>query len=169
MFNICTTLGLQPAPSNSCPFITIIRGGSAELLFDLSEYSYLMTDDTEWDKDIDQITFLFKQMDEIKYYKMFIDETQPHTDKNIDKHFRYEADINQISFMLNPNETSEFEPAEADDPILFEVAIKANTDTLMKEDSVIIEPQNSILVRDSLYCESGLSTQEGVAVKCRTK
>ena len=147
---IYTTLHLdpmclsKPAPS---PFTTVItRGASAELIFDLHLYTYLL-DKKEPFKYIDQITFLFKQNNQIVYYDLF------DANKELNKEFVYNTDYDYISFILSPTETSKFSLANEHNPMEYEIAIQANTEAITKQgvDSIIIEKQKPILVVDSLY------------------
>lgn len=73
----------------------------------------------------------------------------------LDKHFYY-CDIEgyeAINFILSSEETKAL-PTTGEDFLDFEVAIRLNTDTLAgmhSKDSVIIEPQMSIMVVESIF------------------
>lgn len=155
--NIITEINLNSCHEflnhNSCPFTTVItKGASAELIFSFKKYSYLF-DPADPFKYIDQLTFIFKQDDNIYYFEMFKDE-----DKTKDSNFGYNSDLEYISLLLSPAETANFDVANEYNPVQFEIAIKVNTDNLIaqKVDSVIIEKQLPILVVDSLYSEAQL-------------
>ena len=72
----------------------------------------------------------------------------------IDEHFKYEKETNSILFMFSPVETAKFGPTAPGAEIKFEVAVRANTDNrddLVNHDTVYIDRQPSIVVKDSLY------------------
>ena len=74
----------------------------------------------------------------------------------LDDHFyHYPVDgYSYISFNLASDETKQLSLTTPDNNMQFEVAIRLNTDSydnLRNKDSIIIEPQHSIAVVDSLY------------------
>ena len=72
----------------------------------------------------------------------------------IDEHFKYEKETNSVIFMFSPIETAKFSPTAPCAEIKFEVAVRANTDNrddLVNHDTVYIDRQPSIVVKDSLY------------------
>ena len=72
----------------------------------------------------------------------------------IDEHFKYEKETNSVIFMFSPVETAKFSPTTPGAEVKFEVAVRANTDNrddLVNHDTVYIDRQPSIIVRDSLY------------------
>ena len=72
----------------------------------------------------------------------------------IDEHFKYEKETNSIIFMFSPIETAKFSPTTPGAEVKFEVAVRANTDNrddLVNHDTVYIDRQPSIIVKDSLY------------------
>ena len=72
----------------------------------------------------------------------------------IDEHFKYEKETNSVIFMFSPVETAKFSPTTPGAEIKFEVAVRANTDNrddLVNHDTVYIDRQPSIIVKDSLY------------------
>lgn len=76
----------------------------------------------------------------------------------IDDHFYYEFsdkyNLNMITFNLSALETKQFKATRPGSEVVFEVAIKLDTNkfaNLRNADSIIIEPQPSIIVVDSLY------------------
>ena len=72
----------------------------------------------------------------------------------IDEHFKYEKEANAVLFTFSPVETAKFSPTTPGAEIKFEVAVRANTDNrddLVNHDTVYINRQPSIIVKDSLY------------------
>ena len=72
----------------------------------------------------------------------------------LDKHFKYEKETNSVLFMFSPVETAKFSPTTPGAEVKFEVAVIANTDNRddsVNHDTVYIDRQPSIIVRDSLY------------------
>ena len=72
----------------------------------------------------------------------------------IDEHFKYEKETNSVIFMFSPVETAKFSPTTPGAEVKFEVAVRTNTDNrddLVNHDTVYIDRQPSIIVRDSLY------------------
>ena len=72
----------------------------------------------------------------------------------IDEHFKYEKETNSVIFMFSPVETAKFSPTTPGAEVKFEVAVRANTDNrddLVNHDTVYINRQPSIIVKDSLY------------------
>lgn len=89
----------------------------------------------------------------------FEEVSTPSDDQNnlyyfIDEHFKYEKETNTVLFMFSPIETAKFSPTTPGAEIKFEVAVRANTDNrddLVNHDTVYIDRQPSIVVKDSLY------------------
>ena len=72
----------------------------------------------------------------------------------IDEHFKYEKETNSVLFTFSPVETAKFSPTTPGAEVKFEVAVRANTDNrddLVNHDTVYINRQPSIIVKDSLY------------------
>lgn len=72
----------------------------------------------------------------------------------IDEHFKYEKETNSVIFMFSPVETAKFSPTTPGAEVKFEVAVRANTDNRddsVNHDTVYIDRQPSIIVKDSLY------------------
>ena len=72
----------------------------------------------------------------------------------IDEHFKYEKETNSVLFMFSPVETAKFSPTTPGAEIKFEVAVRADTDNrddLVNHDTVYIDRQPGIIVKDSLY------------------
>lgn len=72
----------------------------------------------------------------------------------LDEHFKYEKETNSVIFMFSPIETAKFSPTTPGAEVKFEVAVRANTDNrddLASHDTVYIDRQPSIIVKDSLY------------------
>ena len=92
-----------------------------------------------------------------KHY--FEEVSTPSDDQNnlcyfIDEHFKYEKETNSVLFMFSPVETAKFSPTTPGAEIKFEVAVRADTDNrddLVNKDTVYIDRQPGIIVRDSLY------------------
>ena len=91
-----------------------------------------------------------------EYYE---EVSAPSDDQNnlyyfIDEHFKYEKETNAVLFMFSPIETAKFSPTTPCAELKFEVAVRANTDNrddLVNHDTVYINRQPSIIVKDSLY------------------
>ena len=91
-----------------------------------------------------------------EYYE---EVSAPSDDQNnlyyfIDEHFKYEKENNTVLFMFSPIETAKLSPTTPGAEIKFEVAVRANTDNrddLVNQDTVYIDRQPSIIVKDSLY------------------
>ena len=72
----------------------------------------------------------------------------------IDEHFKYEKETNSVLFMFSPVETAKFSPTTPGAEVKFEVAVRADTDNRddsVNHDTVYIDRQPSIIVKDSLY------------------
>ena len=72
----------------------------------------------------------------------------------LDEHFKYEKETNSVLFTFSPVETAKFSPTTPGAEVKFEVAVRANTDNrddLVNHDTVYIDRQPSIIVKDSLY------------------
>ena len=72
----------------------------------------------------------------------------------LDEHFKYEKETNSVLFMFSPVETAKFSPTTPGAEVKFEVAVRANTDNRddsVNHDTVYINRQPSIIVKDSLY------------------
>lgn len=147
--SIRATLHIHPTCRPSREVIYITRGASAELIFPLYDKVYRF-------EDIEQVTFTFKQGKNVDWFTMF--ETVIEEEQEViktDSHFYHfdNKEYEAIIFNLDNNETKSF---KAGLPVEWEVAIKLNTDsmaTLSNKDSVIIEPQHYIEVRDSLFSQ----------------
>lgn len=142
--NIYATLRTTPSCSHDHELIYITRGATAELIYPLFNKMYRL-------EDIEQVTFTFKQGKAIYWYTMF--SPLEGGGFETDSHFYYfnNEDYSAILFNLDSEETKQFKPGL---PLEYEVAIKLNTDSLVNlggKDSVIIEPQHYIEVRDSLF------------------
>jgi hypothetical protein len=74
----------------------------------------------------------------------------------LDDHFYYDNEdgCNCVKFTLTSAETKQLKVTTPDTNVQFEVVVRLNTDiynNLSNKDSIIIEPQHSIAVVDSLY------------------
>jgi len=92
------------------------------------------------------------------YYEEIIEpeDSQNNLRYIIDGHFRHitTGGRDYIVFMLSSAETSKFSPTSHGAEMRFEIAVRFNTDgleELANHDSVIIEEQPPIVVKDSLY------------------
>ena len=146
--SIYATLHTHPTRSQVHEVIYITRGATAELVYPLYDKVFRF-------EDIEQITFTFKQGKHIYWYSMFetTKNAEGNTVVNKDPHFYYfnNEEYGAIIFNLDSEETKQFKPNILID---YEVAIKLNTDSfanLGSKDSIIIEPQHPIEVRDSLF------------------
>jgi hypothetical protein len=146
--SIYATLRTTPTCSHTHEVIYITRGASAELMYPLYDKVFRF-------EDIEQLTFTFKQGKNVSWFEMF-DITQDEEGKDvvsIDPHFYHfeNPDYETISLNLDTVETKAF---KAGCPVEYEIAVKLNTDSfasLGNKDSIIIEPQHPIEIRDSLY------------------
>lgn len=145
---IYATLHTHPTHAPTHEMIYITRGATAELIYPLYDKVFRF-------EDIEQITFTFKQGKQIYWYSMFeaIKDAENNTVVNKDPHFYHfdNEEYSAIIFNLDSEETKQF---KAGPLVEYEVAIKLNTDSFANlggKDSIIIEPQHSILVVDSLY------------------
>lgn len=146
--SIYATLHTHPTCSQVHEIIYITRGATVELVYPLYDKVFRF-------EDIEQITFTFKQGKNIYWYSMFetIKDAEGNTVVNEDPHFYHfnNEEYGAIIFNLDSEETKQFKPNILID---YEIAIKLNTDsfaTLGGKDSMIIEPQHPIEVRDSLF------------------
>ena len=144
--SLYATLHIHPTHQHIHEVIYITRGASAELIYPLYDKVFRF-------EDIEQITFTFKQGKTVNWFTMF--ETAEDKTIKTDTHFYHfdNEDYGAIIFNLDNNETKQF---KAGIPVEYEIAIKLNTDsfaTLGGKDSIIIEPQHPIEVRDSLYSQ----------------
>ena len=152
--NIKTTISLDSMRKfyrNDKKFTTVItRGATAELLFDLNKFSYLL-DYKDPFKYIDQITFLLQQGRSIYYFNVF-DEA-----KNLTPNCGFDQDDLYVSCLIPATDTRNFKLASEDNPMQFEIVLKVNTETVLEQklDSTIIEKQLPILVTDSIYSKMG--------------
>lgn len=142
--SIYATLHTHPTCNATHEIIYITRGATAELIYPLYDKAFRF-------EDIEQITFTFKQGKTIYWYSMFT-PAEGNT-REIDTHFYYfdNDEYAAITFNLDSEETKQFKP---NIPVDYEVAIKLNTDSFVNlggKDSMIIEPQHFIEVRDSLF------------------
>ena len=146
--NIKTTLGINPRRKPK-ELLVITRGASFLLTYKL-DISYAI---------VSQVTFTFKQKQKLFYYNMFhyltsTSDTEIEEGKILDEHFKYEKETNSVLFMFSPVETAKFSPTTPGAEVKFEVAVRANTDNrddLVNHDTVYIDRQSSIIVKDSLY------------------
>lgn len=146
--SIYATLRTTPTCNHTHEVIYITRGASADLVYPLYDKVFRF-------EDIEQLTFTFKQGKNVSWFEMF-DITQDEEGKDvvsIDPHFYHfeSPDYEAISFNLDTVETKAF---KAGCPVEYEIAVKLNTDSFASlggKDSIIIEPQHPIEVRDSLY------------------
>ena len=145
---IYATLHTHPTHTPTHEMIYITRGATAELVYPLYDKVFRF-------EDIEQITFTFKQGKQLYWYSMFetIKDAKDNTIVNEDSHFYHfnNEEYGAIIFNLDSEETKQF---KAGLPVEYEVTIKLNTDSFVNlggKDSIIIEPQHSILVVDSLY------------------
>lgn len=142
--SIYATLRTTPTCNHTHEVIYITRGATAELIYPLYDKVFRF-------EDIEQVTFTFKQGKTIYWYSMFTsgeDETV-----ETDSHFYHfnNAEYGAIVFNFDSEETKQF---KAGLPVEYEIAIKLNTDSFASlggKDSIIIEPQHPIEIRDSLY------------------
>jgi hypothetical protein len=142
--SIYATLHTHPTCNATHELIYITRGATAELVYPLFDKAYRF-------EDIEQLTFTFKQGKTIYWYSMFT--TGKDNKQEMDTHFYYfdSDEYAAITFNLDSEETKQFKP---NIPVDYEVAIKLNTDSFVNlggKDSMIIEPQHFIEVRDSLF------------------
>jgi hypothetical protein len=144
--SIYATLHTHPTCPHTHEVISITRGASAELVYPLYDKVFRF-------EDIEQGTFIFKQGKKVKEFTFEVVNTEIKPALKEDSHFYYfdNKDYDAIILNLDSEETKFF---KAGLPIEYEIAIKLDTDsfvTLGKQDSIIIEPQHPIEVRDSLY------------------
>ena len=142
--SIYATLRATPTCKHTHEVIYITRGATAELMYPLYDKVFRF-------EDIEQVTFTFKQGRTIYWYSMFTSGEDGAVET--DSHFYHfnNAEYGAIIFNFDSEETKQF---KAGLPIEYEIAIKLNTDSFVNlggKDSVIIEPQHPIEVRDSLY------------------
>ena len=142
--SIYATLRTTPTCNHTHEVIYITRGATAELIYPLYDKVFRF-------EDIEQITFTFKQGKTIYWYSMFT----PGENETVetDSHFYHfnNAEYGAIVFNFDSDETKQF---KAGLPVEYEIAIKLNTDSFVSlggKDSIIIEPQHPIEIRDSLY------------------
>ena len=147
---IYATLHTHPTCKATHKIPCITRGATAELIYPLDNKVFNF-------EDIEQITFTFKQGKNLYWYSMFstTKNTEGKDETSIDSHF-YHLDTSEqsaIVFNLNDEETKQF---KAGVPVEYEIAIELNKSagslvSLSGKDSIIIEPQHCLEVRDSLY------------------
>lgn len=142
--SIYATLHTHPTCNATHEMIYITRGATAELIYPLYDKAFRF-------EDIEQITFTFKQGKTIYWYSMFT----PGEDETVetDSHFYHfnNEEYSAIIFNFDSEETKQF---KAGLPVEYEIAIKLNTDSFVNlggKDSIVIEPQHPIEIRDSLY------------------
>ena len=145
--SLYATLHTHPTCQHIHEVIYITRGASAELIYPLYDKVFRF-------EDIEQGSFIFKQGKKVKEFTFEVVNTEKPVLKE-DSHFYHfdNEDYEAIIFNLDPNDTKQF---KAGIPVEYEIAIKLNTDsfaTLGGKDSIIIEPQHPIEVRDSLYSQ----------------
>lgn len=146
--SIYATLRTTPTCNHTHEVIYITRGATAELIYPLYDKVFRF-------EDVEQVTFTFKQGRNVYWYSMFevIKDEEGNESTNTDPHFYHfnNKDYEAIIFNFDSEETKQF---KANLPVEYEIAIKLNTDSFVNlggKDSVIIEPQHPIEVRDSLY------------------
>lgn len=142
--SIYATLRATPTCNHTHEVIYITRGATAELMYSLYDKVFRF-------EDIEQVTFTFKQGKTIYWYSMFTPGEGGTVET--DSHFYHfnNAEYGAIIFNFDSEETKQF---KAGLPVEYEIAIKLNTDSFVNlggKDSIIIEPQHPIEVRDSLY------------------
>jgi hypothetical protein len=147
--SIYATLHTHPTCQHTHEVIYITRGASAELVYPLYDKVFRF-------EDIEQITFTFKQGKTVSWFTMF-ETAEDNTIKTDPRFYHFDnEDYGAIIFNLDNTETKRF---KAGIPVEYEIAIKLNTDNLDSfaalggKDSIIIEPQHPIEVRDSLYSQ----------------
>ena len=72
----------------------------------------------------------------------------------IDEHFKYEKETNAVLFMFSHVETAKFSPTTPGAEVKFEIAVRADTDNRddsVNHDTVYIDRQPGIIIKDSLY------------------
>ena len=146
--SIYATLHTAPTCVPTHEVIYITRGATAELIYPLYDKVFRF-------EDVEQVTFTFKQGRNVYWYSMFetVKDEEDNESINTDSHFYHfnNKDYEAITFNFDSEETKQF---KANIPVEYEIAIKLNTDSFVNlggKDSVIIEPQHPIEVRDSLY------------------
>lgn len=142
--SIYATLRTTPTCNHTHEVIYITRGATAELIYPLYDKVFRF-------EDIEQITFTFKQGKTIYWYSMFTPGENGTVET--DSHFYHfnNAEYDAIVFNFDSDETKQF---KAGLPVEYEIAIQLNTDSFASlggKDSIIIEPQHPIEIRDSLY------------------
>jgi hypothetical protein len=142
--SIYATLRTTPTCNHTHEVIYITRGATAELIYPLYDKVFRF-------EDIEQITFTFKQGKTIYWYSMFTPGENGTVET--DSHFYHfnNAEYGAIVFNFDSDETKQF---KAGLPVEYEIAVKLNTDSFASlggKDSIIIEPQHPIEIRDSLY------------------
>lgn len=142
--SIYATLRTTPTCNHTHEVIYITRGATAELIYPLYDKVFRF-------EDIEQITFTFKQGKTIYWYSMFTPGENGTLET--DSHFYHfnNAEYGAIVFNFDSDETKQF---KAGLPVEYEIAVKLNTDSFASlggKDSIIIEPQHPIEIRDSLY------------------
>lgn len=146
--SIYATLRTTPSCNYTHEVIYITRGASAELVYPLYDKVFRF-------EDVEQITFTFKQGRNVYWYSMFETVKDEEGNESIitDRHFYHfnNAEYGAVTFNFDSEETKQF---KAGLPVGYEIAIKLNTDSFANlggKDSIIIEPQHPIEIRDSLF------------------
>ena len=144
--NIKTTLDVRPPHGCCCGkgFKTITRGATAILSINLALTDYAVDFDGDGNLDFKQLTVVFKQPNgSIGSYEYYDD------DGNVDSHFEYDKLTESIDLTFSAAETAEMQEADIDSPLLWEIMI------VTKDDYSIIQPQQPILVLNSIYNQMG--------------
>ena len=142
------------ATLHTCPtrrpvheMVYITRGASAQIEYPLPIYYRL--------SDIEQITFTFKQGKKLSGFQVFdyTTDEEGNSSRQINSQFYHFNNDGYDVLILNldSEDTKNFKAGRI---VEYEVTLKLNTDaweTCGGNDSIIIEPQHSIEVRDSLY------------------
>lgn len=146
--SIYATLRTTPSCNYTHEVIYITRGASAELIYPLYDKVFRF-------EDVEQVTFTFKQGRNVYWYSMFETVKDEEGNESIitDHHFYHfnNAEYGAVTFNFDSEETKQF---KAGLPVEYEIAIKLNTDSFANlggKDSIIIEPQHPIEIRDSLF------------------
>lgn len=146
--SIYATLRATPTHVPTHEVIYITRGASAELIYPLYDKVFRF-------EDVEQVTFTFKQGRNVYWYSMFesVKDEEGLETIQTDPHFYHfnNAEYEAVTFNFDSEETKQFKPGI---PVEYEIAIKLNTDSFANlggKDSIIIEPQHPIEIRDSLF------------------
>lgn len=134
-----TRLITNPIPKENMSMFQL--GTTPCFSFDLSEEVF----DFE---DIFQLTFIFKQLDNIYSYKMVEYNSN---DWKLENRFEYDETLDTIRFTMTPEDTLQFVPSKLDCPdtlVDFEVVVTLIDD---ERELVFANREDRIYVLDSLY------------------